>query len=69
MMLLREGVRRGVGSEVEEGRVVEGDNWFFPFHFDRVLFIGWERGGFGEGPGSLAGIFCFGVDVLAREME
>ena len=43
------GGKRGVGSEVEEGRVVEGDNWFFPFHFDRVLFIGWERGGFGEG--------------------
>ena len=32
----------GVGSEVKEGRVVERDNWLLPFHFDRVLFIGWE---------------------------
>ena len=29
------GGERGVGGEVEEGRVVERDNWFFPFHFDR----------------------------------
>ena len=58
------GGERGVGGEVEEGRVVERDNWFFPFHFDRVLFIGWKRGGFEKGDWEFGWDFCFGVDIF-----
>ena len=60
------GGERGVGGEVEEGGVVERDNWFFPFHFDGVLFIGWERGGFGEGDREFGWDFCFGVDIFGK---